>query len=91
MSRIELEVGEVVVETDAERASLDAIAPALREAFRLLAERLDRTPFRGFGEARRRALARIDVTGIVFDELLSPRGAERLADELYRRLLRSGA
>jgi hypothetical protein len=88
VSQFTLEIDEVVVLTEAERVELEAAAPAIREAFRLLGERLDRSPFGQFGEARTYAIARLETTAVPLDELLSPRGAERLADELYRQLLR---
>jgi len=88
MSRLTLEIGQVVVETEAERVRLEAATPNIQEAFRLLAERLERSPFGRFGEARQYALERLEISALPLDELLSPRGAERLADELYRQLLR---
>jgi hypothetical protein len=88
VNRFTIEIGEVVVETEAERVQLKAATLTIQEAFRLLAERLDRTPFRQFGEARRYALDRLEISTLPLDELLSPRGAERLADDLYRQLLR---
>lgn len=89
MTRITLDIGQVVVLTEAERAELERAEPAIREAFRMLGERLDRTPFRQFGEARNYTLERLEVSSLPLDELLSPRGAERLADELYQQILRS--
>lgn len=88
MRRFTLEVGEVVVQTEAERVKLEAATPTIQEAFRLLGERLDRTPFGQFGDARQYAVGRLEIGTVPLDELLSPRGAERLADELYRQLLR---
>lgn len=88
MNSITLEIGQVVVLTEAERVKLEQLEPAIREAFRLLSERLDQTPFRQFGEARNYTLDRLELSSLPLDELLSPRGAERLADELYRQLVR---
>ena len=56
-------------------------------SFRVLGERLDRTPFGQFGEARTYTIDRLELSALPLDELLSPRGAERLADELYQQLL----
>ncbi|HYP07749.1 MAG TPA: hypothetical protein VER03_16070 [Bryobacteraceae bacterium] len=88
MTKLTLEIGEVVVLAEAERAQLIQAEPAIQEAFRLLGQRLDRTPFGQFGEARTFALERVELSALPLDELLSPRGAERLADELYQRLLK---
>jgi hypothetical protein len=71
-----------------ERAQLVKAEPIIQEAFRLLGERLDKSPFAQFGEARTFALDRLELSALPLDELLSPRGAERLADELYRQLLK---
>ena len=88
MSRFELHVDEAVVETEAEAYELRGAEPKIREAFRLLAERLDRTPFRRFGGARELTIETMRLSALPFDELLGPRGAERLADELYAELAR---
>jgi hypothetical protein len=89
MSRLRLEINEVIVRTEAEREEVEGATPVVREAFRLLAERLERSPFGRSGEAAQYALDRLEVTVLPLDELLSPRGAERLADELYRQLIRN--
>ena len=52
MSRITIDIGHVIVQTEAERVELEKATQAIREAFRVLGERLDRTPFGQFGEAR---------------------------------------
>ncbi len=89
MNRLTLDIGEVVVRTEAERSRLERATPTIQEAFRLLGERLDRTPFGAAGAARAYALERLEITALPLDELLSARGAERLADELYRQLVRA--
>jgi len=86
MSRFELRIDQAVVETEAQAHELRGAEPRIREAFRLLAERLDRTPFRRFAEARELTIETLQVSTLPFDELLGPRGAERLADELYCEL-----
>lgn len=88
MNRFELRIGAIVIETEAEAIQLRAAEPRIQEAFRLLAERLQRTPFRQFGEARELAIENLQLSTLPFDELFGPRGAERLADELYRELAR---
>jgi hypothetical protein len=88
MSRFELRVGAIVIETEAEAIQLRAAEPRIQEAFRLFAERLERTPFRPFGEARELVIENLRLSTLPLDELLGPRGAERLADALYRELTR---
>jgi hypothetical protein len=88
MSRFELRIGVAVIETEAEAIQLRAAEPRIQEAFRLLAQQLERTPFWQFGEARELAIETLQLSTLPFDELLGPRGAERLADELYRELTR---
>ena len=86
MSYIRLRIADAVVETDVEKHQLQGAEPTLREAFRLLAERLQRTPFHQFGNARELAIESLRVSNLPVDELLGPRGAERLAEQLYDEL-----
>lgn len=88
MSTCDLHVDQCVVETEAEEYELRGAEPQIQEAFRLLARRLERTPFRHFGGARDLTIETLRLSPLPFDELLGPRGAERLADELYRELAR---
>ena len=88
MNRVTIDIAQVVVQTEAERGRLEGATSTIQEAFRLLAQRLDRTPFGPSGEAKVLALECLELGAISLDELLSNRGAERLADELYRQLLR---
>lgn len=59
----------------------------LNEALTRLATRLATSPFARSG-VRELALERLELGTIPADELLGPRGAERLADELYTALTR---
>jgi hypothetical protein len=85
--RLRLDIGRVTVRTQAERHQVDQVAPAVREAFRLLAEQLERTPAGRLGDEQERVIETLDTSAVPIDELLSPRGAARLADEWYRQLL----
>jgi hypothetical protein len=87
--RLRLEVGTVVVRAQGERHKVDRVAPAVEEAFRQLAALLERTPAGRFGDVQERVIASLDTGALPLDELLSPRGAERLANEWYRRLMES--
>lgn len=89
MSRLLIEIGEVVLQTEAERVRLDGADAAVAEAFRLLAERLERTPFGRSEEFRAHAVGLLETTPLPLDEVLAPNGAARLAEELYRQLVRS--
>lgn len=85
--RVTLEIGDVSVRAGAERHTVERVTPAVKEAFRLLAERLHRAPAGSLGDVQERVLGALDTEVVPLDELLSPRGAERLADEWYRQLV----
>jgi hypothetical protein len=85
--RVRIDIRDVVVRARAERHQIERVAPAVKEAFRLLGEQLDRTPAGWAGEGRERVIASLDTDDVPLDELLSARGAERLADAWYRQLV----
>jgi hypothetical protein len=85
---ITVDIGDVIVRGDAERHRLERVAPAVEEAFRLLAEQLERTPLARFGDARRLLISRLESQLVSLDDLLAPRGAARLAEDIYQRLTR---
>ena len=85
--RVSVDVGDVVVRTEAERHRLERVAPAVQEAFRALALLLERTPVARFDDEREPLMLALETETIPLDELLTARGAERLADRWYRRLL----
>src|SRR5262249_16414496 len=58
----------------------------LRAAFELLAARLDGSPFAKSLPLHRVVIERLELGILPVDELLSARGAERLAADLYRRI-----
>jgi hypothetical protein len=60
----------------------------LDDALKRLADRLSSSPLARL-EPRKVALERLSIGALSTDELLGPRGAERLADELYAALARS--
>lgn len=87
MSHIDLTLDSVAVlgldaDTDAE-----AVKKTVEDAFRKVAERLARSPFARSG-VKALALDSLSLELLPADELLSERGAERLADELYSVLTR---
>lgn len=88
MRELMFDIDQVVLRTGAERGQLERVSAAIRDAFRLLGERLERTPFGQSGAAQVYALELLEVSSLALDDLLAPQGAERLADELYRQLAR---
>lgn len=88
MNTVTLDIDLVTVETEAERVQLEEATREIQEAFHILARLLERTPFHQFGDARRHFLEQLRVSALPLDELVSPRGAERLADEMYRQIVR---
>jgi hypothetical protein len=90
MQRLELIIDRLTLEADLETHHLPAVTGALREALRLLADRLGRGPAGRFTPAEPLALERLQVSALAPEELLGPRGAERLAEELYALITRRG-
>lgn len=84
--RLTLDIGQVTVRTEAERHRIERAGPAIEEAFRLLAKRLDQLPLGRLDQMRDELMTLLEVDVLPLDELLSARGAERLADALYRKL-----
>ncbi|MBS1693065.1 MAG: hypothetical protein JST91_12670 [Actinobacteria bacterium] len=87
MSDLTLTVDRLVVRTEAERQRLESAGHVAQVAFTLLAERLKGSPFERWGGARELVLDELEISELTLDDLLGSRGAERLADILYRRLL----
>ena len=85
--RLHIDVSDVIVRTEAERHQIERVGAAVQEAFRLLATQLERTPAGRLGDLHDRVVAALDTDVLTLDDLLSPRGAERLADEWYRQLV----
>ena len=70
-----------------EDADSEAVKKTVEEALRKVAGRLARSPLSRSG-VESYALESLSLETISADELLSERGAERLADELYQVLQR---
>ncbi|MFO0589354.1 MAG: hypothetical protein U0441_17585 [Polyangiaceae bacterium] len=71
----------------AEEADPKSVQKTVEDALRKLAERLARSPLSRSG-VKEIAIERLSLDTLPADELLSERGAERLADELYSNLLK---
>jgi hypothetical protein len=81
-------IGEVVVETLDEVKDEDKRIPeVLKNAFKQLAERLKLSPQRRYANISDIAINKIELN-LSTDVLLSPAGADRLADELWAQLIR---
>jgi hypothetical protein len=87
MTQLALSIDQVVVLTEGEQRTLERVGDVAQRAFVLLAERLKGSPFERWGSARELLLENVEITALSLDDLLGPRGAERLADDLYTSLL----
>ena len=87
MSRIDLTLDALQVLGLGEDVDTEAVKKTVEDALRRVAERLGRSPLSRSG-ARAYALETLSLGVLPADELLSERGAERLADELYSVLER---
>jgi hypothetical protein len=86
-SRVSLKVGSLSLTVVGDDAMAKALPAKLREAFVLLANRLDAAPAGRCIAAERLLLDRIELEPLALDELVGPRGSERLAESLYRRIV----
>ena len=86
MSELRLSLGELVVETEAERAQAEQLSTVVREAFARLAELLGRAPLTKWSGQGELVIGQLTVGSLTMDELLGPRGADRLAEQLYQQI-----
>lgn len=85
--KIDLRVGSLSVLGLSGEMDPSAARKTVEDALRKLAERLAKSPFARPG-VRELVLERLSLDTLSADELLSERGAERLADELYSAIAR---
>ena len=83
---ITLEIGSLVVETTDERTRLEGLPQRLEAAFGILAERLRKSPFARHGAIEDLTREKLQLSALAAEEILGPRGAERLAEDLYHQL-----
>ncbi len=88
MRRGELEVGRRVVETEAERGRLDGMPARLRQAFEMLARKIQASPAGRWEALPEIVLEQLTLEPRSAQQILAPGGAENLADELYAKLMR---
>ena len=87
MSRpLVIEIGQVRIDARAEPEDADRIEATLREGLRLLGERLETSTFARDPEALAVAIDAVTITDLTIDSWVGRRGAERVADALYRRI-----
>jgi hypothetical protein len=86
MSGLRLSIGELVVETEAERAQAEQLSWVVREAFARLAELLGRAPLTRWSGQGELSIGQLTVGALSMDELLGPRGAARLAEQMYQQI-----
>lgn len=84
MSTLALRVDRIVVETAVEREAAARIPEVLKDAFRQLAERWERTPWARTIPISGAVRAALEVEPLTVDDLLGPRGAELLAERLWQ-------
>jgi hypothetical protein len=87
---VRLRIDRVALELGEEQRAAEA-AETLRTALALLASRLAGAPLGGGADAPLRALELIDLGPVSADWVAGPGAAARLADELYRRIVRAAA
>jgi hypothetical protein len=86
MASMTLKIDQLIIDTDVEQGATGTIRQVVDEAFERLARQLAQSPFARWAPLNEIALQRVEVSTLSADELLGPRGAERLADELYTQL-----
>ena len=88
MTGIDLSIERLVVETAAEKQAAGELPEVVRAALRKLAERLSGVPLAREVRLAATVRARVEIDTLPLDALLGPRGADRLAEELYQRIVR---
>jgi len=87
VSDLVLRIGDVIVETTADRTAAARIPAVLREAFAVLGELLAGTPVARWQRLEQHVLVALEIELATPDELLGPRGAARLAERLHAHLI----
>lgn len=91
--RLELHIEELVLEVPGAPGAAEAVGrELLQEAFRILADRLERSPLTRPGDLPEvLRIERLQVDSLPLERLIGVRGAEDLADALYAQLVRRSA
>ena len=86
MTKLELSVGEVLVEIGATMAPPEILEARLREVFDRLAERLRGEALAGVWGGSSPVIEVLELEPRTVEELLSPGGPDRVADEIHARI-----
>ena len=89
--RIAFQIDELVVDLELSEAQTARLRPVLVAAFEELGRRLQAAPATRWRKANRVVVSELGIDALSSDELLGPRGAERLADAFYFQLKHRGA
>jgi hypothetical protein len=88
MSRhIEFHVDRISIDMDLSEAEARRIGPVLKRAFEELARRLQMSPVARLAGTDRLSLGELQVDALSVDDLLGPRGAARLSDIFWQRMI----
>jgi hypothetical protein len=87
-THFQLRIDRLVLDMDGDRATADRARAVIRDALQRLSARLQSSPFARRAPSEAIALERVTLDVLPMNELFGPRGAERLADELYTELTR---
>ena len=85
-AELTLKIGRIALDVDADERAGPMASAQLRAAFEILAKRLSASPFGKSSAMQRLVIERLELGVLPVDEVLSARGAERIADDLYRRI-----
>lgn len=87
MTSVHLRIDQIAVELGSEQRA-EELSETLRTALALLASRLANAPLGGGRDAPRRALELVELGPVAPDWLAGPGAAARIADEIYREIVR---
>ena len=85
--QITLKIGEITLAVESEEYNPAAIKQILQRAMQIFVLRLTESPFGRSIDPVRLALQKLELEPLSVQELLGARGAERLANELYNKLV----
>ncbi len=89
VGHLDLRIDQISVDADLSDAQAERLSPVLRFAFEDLARRLQSSPVARLNSPSQLAISELHVDAVSVDELLGPRGAARLADVFWQRLIAS--
>jgi hypothetical protein len=87
MGNITLKVGEIQLDIEANEREVQLVNAMLLQAFEKLAQRLETHPLSRSINVPNLVYDRLQIGPFTVQELLSDRGADRLAEDLYKQLV----